>query len=140
MKEVNINKVIKICEDMDLASNSRKRELVYSRTAVYNFLRVNTHYSLSKIGEFLGGRTHATVSSGLDTYKYFTDINDKIFLFNIRDVERRLSDCFYHDYDLVENKYTSADMQEYAEFCIMCFMHEMPNIVAEDWYNHLKNK
>ena len=30
------------------------------------------------------------------------------------------------------------DMQEYAEFCIICDRKEMPLLLVEDWYEHYK--
>jgi len=33
-----------------------------------------------------------------------------------------------------------SDMQEYAEFCIQCFIKNLPCIVAEDWFKQFKKK
>ena len=32
------------------------------------------------------------------------------------------------------------DMQEYAEFCIMCDRKQMPLLLVEDWYKHYKSE
>jgi hypothetical protein len=31
-------------------------------------------------------------------------------------------------------------MQEYAEFCIICYENGLPCIVAQDWFNQYKKK
>lgn len=36
--------------------------------------------------------------------------------------------------------YTEEDMQEYAEFCIVCYEQGLPCIVAKDWKELYKNK
>ena len=33
-----------------------------------------------------------------------------------------------------------SDMQEYTEFCIRCYEKGLPYIIAEDWFEHFKNK
>jgi hypothetical protein len=42
--------------------------------------------------------------------------------------------------DLSDKKYTEEDMQEYAEFCIMCYEGRLPCIIAKDWFEKFKNK
>jgi hypothetical protein len=37
-----------------------------------------------------------------------------------------------------ERMYSEEDMQEYAEFCIQCFIKNLPCIVAEDWFKQFK--
>ena len=37
-----------------------------------------------------------------------------------------------------QQKQNLKDMQEYAEFCIICDRKEMPLLLAEDWYEHYK--
>jgi hypothetical protein len=39
-----------------------------------------------------------------------------------------------------ERMYSKEDMQEYAEFCIQCFIKNLPCIVAEDWFKQFKKK
>ena len=38
------------------------------------------------------------------------------------------------------NSYSEEDMQEYAEFCIICYVRELPCIIAKDWFKQFKNK
>lgn len=38
------------------------------------------------------------------------------------------------------NSYSEEDMQEYAEFCIICYVEELPCIIAKDWFEQFKNK
>jgi len=37
-----------------------------------------------------------------------------------------------------ERMYSKEDMQEYAKFCIQCFIINLPCIVAEDWFKQFK--
>lgn len=55
-----------ICHHLALSPNSlksktRKQEIVFARQLIMYFARKYTNYSLSKIGEFIGGKDHATV-------------------------------------------------------------------------------
>jgi hypothetical protein len=36
--------------------------------------------------------------------------------------------------------YSEEDMQEYAEFCIVCNQKELPCIIAKDWFEQFKKK
>ena len=33
-----------------------------------------------------------------------------------------------------------SDMQEYAEFCVQCFIKNLPCIIAKDWFEQFKKK
>ncbi len=39
-----------------------------------------------------------------------------------------------------DNKYSEEDMQEYAEFCVQCFIKNLPCIIAKDWFKQFKKK
>jgi YD repeat-containing protein len=39
-----------------------------------------------------------------------------------------------------ERMYSEEDMQEYAEFCIVCNQKELPCIIAKDWFEQFKKK
>jgi hypothetical protein len=39
-----------------------------------------------------------------------------------------------------KNKYSEEDMQEYAEFCIICYNAALPCIVPEDWFEQFKKQ
>jgi hypothetical protein len=91
MENVDVKKVIKICEKLGLTKKSRKREIVYQRYAAFNFLRKNTGMSLMGIGECFN-QDHCTVMHGLKTYDLYTQINDKLFLWSIKEVETLLND------------------------------------------------
>jgi hypothetical protein len=39
-----------------------------------------------------------------------------------------------------DNKYSEEDMQEYAEFCVQCFIKNLPCIIAKDWFTQFKKK
>ena len=36
--------------------------------------------------------------------------------------------------------YSEEDMQEYAEFCVHCYLKGLPCIVAKDWDEQLRKK
>jgi len=91
MQNVDVKKVVKICEKLGLTKKSRKQEVVYQRYAVYNFLRKNTGLSLEAIGKCFN-QNHATVMHGLKTYDLYTEQNDTVFLWNIQEVELMLND------------------------------------------------
>ncbi len=91
MENIDVKKVIKICEKLGLTKPNRKQEIVYQRYAVYNFLRKNTGLSLAGIGKCFN-QNHATVLHGLKTYDLYTEQNDTVFLWNIQEVETMLND------------------------------------------------
>jgi hypothetical protein len=37
-----------------------------------------------------------------------------------------------------ERMYSEEDMQEYAEFCVQCFIKNLPCIIAKDWFTQYK--
>jgi hypothetical protein len=39
-----------------------------------------------------------------------------------------------------ERMYSEEDMQEYAEFCVQCFIKNLPCIIAKDWFTQYKKK
>jgi hypothetical protein len=39
-----------------------------------------------------------------------------------------------------ERMYSEEDMQEYAEFCVQCFIKNLPCIIAKDWFEQFKKK
>jgi hypothetical protein len=39
-----------------------------------------------------------------------------------------------------ERTYSEEDMQEYAEFCIICYQKGLPCIIAQDWFRLYKKK
>lgn len=50
----------------ELDSSSRRQELVYARNIIIYILRTKYNVSLKKVGYYLGGRDHATVSHGFN--------------------------------------------------------------------------
>jgi hypothetical protein len=92
MKQIDLKKVVYICERNGLIKPSRKRETVYARAAAFNFIRQNTELSLTAIGE-LFNKDHATVLHALKVYYYFVKEKDEIFLWNIRSIEAQLNNC-----------------------------------------------
>lgn len=50
----------------DLSSSSRKQELVYARMVTIYLLRTVLSLPLKRIGEYLGGRDHATIAHAVD--------------------------------------------------------------------------
>lgn len=39
-----------------------------------------------------------------------------------------------------KNKFSEENMQEYAEFCIKCYVKGLPCIIAKDWFEQYKKK
>ena len=39
-----------------------------------------------------------------------------------------------------DKKYTEEDMQEYALFSIRCYLNKLPFIIANNWFEKIKNK
>jgi len=93
MKDIDLNKVVQVCKQLDILKKSRKREIVYQRYAAYNYLHVNTKLSYRAIGELIGGKDHATVMSGLKVYSTFTELKDSVFLWTIKEIESKLNTC-----------------------------------------------
>lgn len=59
----------------ELSSSSRKQDLVYARMVTIYLLRTILNLPLKKIGEYLGGRDHATVAHAVD--KITKSINEE---------------------------------------------------------------
>ncbi len=93
MKDIDLNKVVQVCKQLDILKKSRKREIVYQRYAAYNYLHVNTKLPYRAIGELIGGKDHATVMSGLKVYSTFTELKDSVFLWTIKEIEGKLNTC-----------------------------------------------
>lgn len=80
-KEVTISNIEKVvCSDMalpiqEVRSKSRKQKVVEARHLIMYLSKKHTNYSLSAIGEFMGGRTHATVLHGYQMIKNQISLN-----------------------------------------------------------------
>jgi len=92
MKQIDLKKVVYICERNGILKQTRQREIVYQRAAAYNFVRKNTKLSLAAIGQIFG-KNHATVLHALKVYYYFVKEKDEIFLWNIKSIEAQLNNC-----------------------------------------------
>ena len=57
----------------ELLERNRTRLLVDVRHAFCYFMRINTKYSLNRIGLMLGNRDHATVLNGINRYNNFLE-------------------------------------------------------------------
>lgn len=62
----------------DLSSSSRKQDLVYARMVTIYLMRTVLNLPLKKIGEYLGGRDHATILHSID--KITKSIDDDILI------------------------------------------------------------
>ena len=92
MKEIDLKKVVYICERNGILKETRQREIVYQRAAAYNFVRKNTKLSLAAIGQIFG-KNHATIINALRMYDNFIQQKDEIFLWNIKSIEAQLNNC-----------------------------------------------
>lgn len=63
----------------DLVGKSRERNLVYIRYCCYYYLKKNTNYTLTKIGQTFG-RDHGTVINGLTALDNAFFVNDEVML------------------------------------------------------------
>ena len=62
--------------DLNVELESRKRKHVCVRFHLMTYLKNKTHLSLSKIGEMIGGKDHATVLYGVRQYDNIKDYED----------------------------------------------------------------
>ena len=70
----------------ELIGRHRKQEKAYARHVFCYILKNNTKYSLKEIGEYLGGRDHATVLSSIKVAKNLAE-TDKVFRESINTAE-----------------------------------------------------
>jgi hypothetical protein len=88
--KVNIERIIRICNEFGILKKSRNQKLVYQRYAVMHYLRNNTTLPLANIGAIVGGKDHATVLNGLKVYDTMTQMKDSVFYYYIEEIEARL--------------------------------------------------
>jgi chromosomal replication initiator protein len=69
----------------DIATKSRKREIVNGRFIFCGIMKEYFGYSLKKIGEFVGGRDHTTIIHSIETYhdRYQTEEHYRDMVNNI---------------------------------------------------------
>jgi hypothetical protein len=116
MKQVDIKKVEDICREFGILTKSRKRELIYRRAAVCNYLRNNTKMTLEKIGELLGGKDHATVLHSLKTYNDLKLYKDVVFLQEVKDIELSLYRATRPDLEIYKRKMMFGETKRFAKF------------------------
>jgi hypothetical protein len=92
MKQIDLKKVVYICERNGILKETRQREIVYQRAAAYNFVRKNNKLSLAAIGQIFS-KNHATIINALRMYDNFIQQKDEIFLWNIKSIEAQLNNC-----------------------------------------------
>lgn len=63
----------------ELLSKGRKRECVWLRFMLYDYLKTNTSLVLSQIGKIFN-RDHTTVLYGIGKHKEYLDWNDKEYI------------------------------------------------------------
>ena len=80
-----MEKIFEYIEKHELKSRSKLRQMNYKRFYLYDRLR-KEGYSLYDIGEFFD-RTHSTVIYGIRTHEGFLDINDKMYLESIKELQ-----------------------------------------------------
>jgi len=95
---VDLEKVRQFIDDFDLANSSRKREKVWFRSALFNFLKNYSKMSLQSIAD-LCHRDHATVLNALQIYR--NNIRYSDFQNAIHDIELILMQCFKEDNEIV---------------------------------------
>jgi hypothetical protein len=116
MKQVDIKKVEDICREFGILTKSRKRELIYRRAAVCNYLRNNTKMTLKKIGELLGGKDHATVLHSLKTYNDLKLYKDVVFLQEVKDIELSLYRATRPDLEIYKRKMMFGETKRFNKF------------------------
>ena len=67
-----------------MQSKTRERRAVYSRQLAMCYLRSHAHLSLKSIGNYLGGRDHATILHGISKISELSDVYPEVR----RDIER----------------------------------------------------
>jgi len=113
---VNINRVEKTIERYGLKEVNRKREIVWNRSALYNFMR-SQGFSLEKIGSLVG-KGHVTVMNGLKIYELNKRYSD--FQSYVKEIEQDLSFCFE-----VEDEYNDICINE-----AICMVN-LENLISE---------
>jgi len=78
----DIFEVVCSATGLDISSNCRRSEYVYSRMVYYKIARANTNRKLSPIGEMVN-RSHAQVLHGLKRWQFdvLEDNNEQLYLY-----------------------------------------------------------
>jgi chromosomal replication initiator protein len=100
-KQISMEYIRKIvCDSLGLtpeaiSTNSRRREVAQARQMCMYLAKRHTPLSLSTIGEFYGGKHHATVLHACNTMRDLYD-TDKQIKSRIDDIEKRLKNVTIH--------------------------------------------
>jgi len=60
----------------------------------------------------------------------------KVILYNLDNDELERIEEVFNEAKVLEIK----EMQQYAEFCVLCDREKLPLLCVEDWYNNFKVK
>ena len=58
----------------------------------------------------------------------------KVILYNLDEDELERIEQLFNEAKEIEIK----EMQQYAEFCVLCDREKLPLLYVQDWYNNLK--
>lgn len=72
-----------------LSLNTRKKKIVYARYIIMYFARKHTTFSLEEIGQFTGGKDHATVLHGCNRIEQLIKESEGV-KYVIKEVESKL--------------------------------------------------
>ena len=102
-----IKQVKRIVGDYSILDNSEKRsrEYIYPRHFLAWYLRNRTFLSLSKIGDLLGKKDHATIGNSVATAQELIETNDKKFYDHTKSIQEELELCVFPEHKRYEDQY-----------------------------------
>ena len=129
MEVIDYNKLKLLISEFSLDKVTRKREIVYQRAHVANFLRENSKLPLREIGMLLGGKNHATILNAIKVHNNFK--NDELYRYLTEVVRVELQGVMHTDEDV--KKYTELEL----EFMRANTLQEFRD-VRNKWFKNLE--
>lgn len=126
---IDYNKLKLLISNFNLDKETRKREIVYQRALVANFIRENSKLPLREIGMLLGGRNHATILNSLQVHKNFK--NDELYKYLTEVVRVELQHVMHTDEEV--RNYTEIELEFLRAFTLDDFRK-----VRNTWFNNLE--
>lgn len=129
MEVIDYNKLKLLISEFNLDKVTRKREIVYQRSYVANFICENSELPLREIGMILGGKDHTTILYYLKMHNNFK--NDELYRYLTEVVRVELQHVMHTDEEV--KKYTEIEL----EFMRANTLQEF-RMVRNKWFKNLE--
>ena len=110
-----LKKIKEIIEIYDLKAKNRKREFIYKRFYLFNFLsNSNLKINYTQIGK-LFNKDHATVLNGLKQHNDLMQFNDDVYLEHTKEIADTINDSNFDK--LIQSNQDESANTENSKYC-----------------------